>query len=157
MTIDKAEKELLDDKNTVVIIPEIGKEYQYTMKFLQKNTPRVVSDQRVFTELDLGSLQTDITVVVVAREFSNPLQISEMGADNMPHYFDRPFAELEEEQRISKPVKVSKYWVRDNPMRPGKPDTAGILEALAKECLPWRLDFVDKGEDKPQILKLQKV
>ena len=139
------------------MIPEVGKEYTIALKWLQKHAPKVVSDQRVFTELFMSSLQTDVSIVTVAREFSNPIQTPELDRTNAIYHIDRPEPELFEEVRYSQPVKVKDFWVRDNPMRPGKPDTAGILEALGKGCIPWRYIFVDKGETKPDILKLSKV
>lgn len=157
MTLDKAVTDVLADKNTVVVIPEIGKEYDYALKWLRRNASKVISEQRVLTELLISSLQTDITIMTLARDFSNPIEEGQLDVTNKITYHDRAEADLLEEMRLSTPIKVSKYWVRDNPMRPGKPDVPGILEALGKECTPWRYIFVDKGETKPDILKLSKV
>jgi hypothetical protein len=157
MALDKATQDLLNDKNTIVIIPEYGAEYQIAYKFMKRNAPKAVSEARVFTELALGALQTDVSVVVVARNFENPIQEHKIDVGGKSHYPNRPEADLEAEVQVSDPVKVSKYWVRDSPMRPGRPDNAGILEALGKVIDPWHFEFVDKGEAKPELLKLFKV
>lgn len=151
---DKAELEVLNDKNTIVIVPEEGAEHRIARKFLQMNAPKVITEQRMFSELVLGTLQTDITILVVTRDPSIATNTTFADVDGKLHHKSRGDEALLEEVRVSAPVKVSKYWVRDNPMRPGRPDVAGMLEALGKTTTPWRFDFVDKGEDKPQILKL---
>jgi hypothetical protein len=156
MPLDKTAQDLLNDKNTVVIIPPFGAEGVIATKWLRKNASKVISEQRVFTELYLSSLQTDITIVTVARDYSNPIQLPQIDAAGYTHYPNRPEVELDDEVAMSQPVKVSKFWVRDNPMRPGKPDTAGILEALGKVTSPWRLEFIDRGAEKPEILQLVK-
>lgn len=158
MALDKQDQDLLNDKNTVVVIPDFGPEYTIAIKWLRANAQKVISEQRVFTQLVLSALQTDITIVTLAREFSNtsPIQMPQQGLEGKVHYYPRSDAELQSEVQMSEPIKVSKYWIRDNPMRPGRPDTAAILEALGKECGPWRLDFIDKGEDKPEVLALVK-
>lgn len=156
MALDKAEQDLLNDKNTMVIIPEFGMEYTVAMKWLRANAPKVVSEQRVFTQLTLSSLQTDVCVVSLARDYTMPIQTPQVDVAGHTHYPNRPDVDLLSEVELSNPIKVSKYWVRDNPLRPGRPDTAGILEALGKECSPWRLDFADKGSDKPELLTMVK-
>lgn len=156
MALDKVKLDTLLDKNTVVIIPEFGEENKIALKYLRKHASKVVSEQRVYTELVMSTLQTDISVVTVARNYANPIKLSEIDKAGMLNYPRRPDSELEDEVEVSAPIKVSKYWVRDNPMRPGRPDTAGILEAIGKESIPWRLDFVDKGAEKPEVLVLRK-
>ena len=157
MALDKADQDLLNDKNTIVIIPEVQPEYMIATKWLRQNAPKAISEQRVFTELSLSSLQTDIRIVTVARDFAEPVARQVVDAGGGLHYPNRPDAELLAEVDVSDPVQVSKFWVRDNPMRPGKPDTAGILEAINKASMPWIYEFVDKGEAKPDLLKLGKV
>ena len=147
---------LFNDKNTMVIIPEMEEEYRIAYKWLRKHAPKVISEQRVFTELTLSSLQTDITITCLARDYSLPIKHAHINNDDSVSYVNRPEQDLDDEVKFSAPIKVSKFWVRDNPMRPGKPDTAGILEALGKVTSPWRLEFIDKGEAKPDILKLFK-
>lgn len=156
MAIDKADLDVLNDKSTIVVIPEVGEEYTIVRQYLQQFAPKVISEQRVFTELSLGSLQTDVSVVLVFRIFDNPIRTFATDKDGHAYYPKRPNNELFDEVVITAPVKVSKFWLRDNPMRPGKPDSAGILEALGKVSIPWRLDFIDKGETKPELLKLIK-
>lgn len=151
---DKAELEVLNDKNTIVIVPEAGQEHIIVRKYLQANAPKVISEQRMFSELILSTLQTDITIVVVTRNPTMAPNTTFVDVDGKQHHRPRYDEELLEEVRVSAPVKCSKYWVRDNPMRPGRPDVAGMLEALGKTISPWRLDYVDKGEERPQILKL---
>jgi len=157
MALDKATQDALNDKNTIVIIPEVGDEYKIVNKWLKSNASRVITEQRVFTELHLGTLQTDVNIMCVTRNFEMPTRTEVVDNDGRLHYPSRPDAELAAEVCVSEPIRCSKFWIRDNPMRPGRPDTAGILEALNQAVSPWRLDFVDKGENKPQILKLTKV
>jgi hypothetical protein len=156
VAIDKAEQDTLNDKNTIVIIPPFGQEQVIATKWLRRNASKVISEQRVFTELYLSSLQTDITIVVVARDYSNPIKLVEIDNAGNMHYPNRPDPELEEEVEVTTPVKVSKYWTRENPMRPGKPDIAAMLEQLGKETSPWRLEYTDKGAEKPEIMQLVK-
>lgn len=154
--LSKEQNEALIDKDTIVIIPEFGAENQIAMRWLQKNCSRAVSEQRVFTELTIPALQNGVKVMVVARDYTMPIQVAELDNANNLRYPNRPAAELEAEVKVTNPVHVSKYWKRDNPMRPGKPDVAGILGALGEETIPWRLEYTDKGNEKPEIMTLVK-
>lgn len=156
MALDKADQDILNDKNTIVIIPYFGKENQIAINWLRRNASKVITEQRMFTELYMSSLQTDISIVLVMRNYEIPIQTTEVDNAGNTHYPDRPTAQLDEEVEMTTPLKVSKHWVRDNPMRPGRPDVAGILEALGKESSPWRLEFIDKGAERPEILTLVK-
>jgi hypothetical protein len=154
MTITKQQLDALLDTNTIVLALDAGTESQVAFRWLQKHAPKALQDQRVLTELHLMQLQAAVSVCAVFRYPVNAAVNYEPDKAGVIRTYPRPDAELFEEMHATKPVKVGDYWDRPSPTSPGKPDVPRFLDALQQTLVPYRLDFIDKGEAKPSIMKL---
>lgn len=157
MAINEKQLAALNDKSVVIIIPAEGIESALTKKFLQANAPKAVEEQRVFDELHLLALQGQIKVAVVHRNPATPAMKYEVRGDgHMTHYL-RPEKELMDEMIVTKPVEPR--FTREGPMKPLVLNVSGFLEDIGIEMMRFgtRLDYVDKGSQRPQILKVSGV
>lgn len=154
MAITEKQLAALNDKSTVVIIPAEGVESQIALKFLNANAPKVVSEQRVFDELHLLSLQGQIKVCVVHRSPARSAKQYKVRVDGTLVDELRPEKELMDEVIVTFPIEPK--FTREGPMKPLVLDVPGFLEAIGIEMArhSTRLDYVDKGEQRPQILRL---
>ena len=154
MSITAKQLEALNDKATVVIIPDSGVEAQIAVRFLNANAPKVVQEQRVFDELHLLSLQGNIKVCVVHRSPATPAKKYFTRVDGQLVDELRPEKELMDEVLVTEPVAPK--FTREGPMKPLVLDVPGFLEAIGIAMAPGgtRLDYIDKGEQRPQVLKL---
>jgi len=155
MTITKAQIDAItNDQNTIVLVLDAGNESQIAFRWLQRAAPKVLEQQRVLTELHLMQLQAAVNVVAVFRMPVNAAVNYEPDKAGTIRTYPRPDAELMEEMHMTKPVSMKDYWDRPSPTSPGKPDVPRFLEALNIAIVPYRMDFIDKGEAKPSIMKL---
>lgn len=154
MAITDKQLAALNDKSTVVIIPSYGTESELALKFIKANAPKVIEEQRVFDELHLLSLQGQIKVCVVHRSNAKPSVEYAVRGDGTVVSELRPEKELMDEMLVTKPVEPK--FTREGPMKPLVLDVSGFLEAIGIEMArgSTRLDYVDKGEQRPQILRL---
>ena len=144
----------LKDKNTYVLIPENGPESQLAQQFLEANAPSVIAEERVFYELHLLSLHANLNMLAVFRSPKRPCMDYTHGPDGVLRNKLRPVKELMDEMLITQPVTPKFH--KEAPMKPLVMDLPKFLEDMANELVPKgiRLDYVDKGESRPQILKL---
>jgi hypothetical protein len=161
MTIDKKLLDTLSEPNTIVIIQDGGVDSQIAERWLEKHAPKVVEEQRVYTELHLPHLQAPQSVCAVFRSPKTPAVGYVVNQQGSLVSFPRPdmpkgddpgtFSEVV----VTKPIKVGDYWQRTNTRAPGAPDRPAFMQALQETLIPLRLDFADKGEAKPEILALR--
>ena len=142
----------LNDKATVVIIPADGVEAQIARQFLEANAPKTISEDRVFDNLHLLSLQGAIKVCAVYRSNKTPSVRYFRREDGVRESELRPINELMDEMIVTAPVEPK--YTREGPMKPLLLDVAGFLAAMGQQLTPMRLDYIDKGEAKPQVMKL---
>lgn len=154
MPVTEKQLEMLKDKQTLVIIPATGIEGRLAMDFLKANAPSVVKEQRVYEELHLLALQGGIRTTFVFRDPSTPVHEQFVRTDGALSSKQRPTKELMDEMLISHSVEPE--FVREHPLRPAILNVSGYLERVGKALAPHiRLDFIDKGEVKPQVLRLE--
>lgn len=153
MAISNKQIEVLNDKQTVVIIPADGPEAKLAQQFLAMNAPKVVEEQRMFQELHLLALQAAIKVVYVYRNPSTPVQQQFVRPDGLMGAVDRPIKELMDEMIVSKPLEPT--FTREHPLKPPILNISSFLEETGKAFTHGlRLDFVDKGMPRPQVLRM---
>jgi len=155
MTIEKRQIEQLADPNTIVLVLDGGIDAQIAERWLRKNAPKAEQDQRVYDVLELPHLQASMQVCAVFRSPETPALAYSETAQGALVSRPRPDAETFAEMVVTEPVKVGDYWVRDNPRQPGKPDVSAFMQALNTAVRPYRLDYIDKGEQRPSVLKLR--
>lgn len=155
--------DVLNDPNTIVLVLDSSVESQIAMRWLRANAPKCVADQRVLTDgLDLRQLQAAFTLCAVYRNPERPAFEYEPDKQGVVRARPRPDQAnqntgdpgLFSEMVITKPVKVSDFWDRPSPTAFGTINTARFLEALQPTLSPFRLDYIDKGEQRPSIMKL---
>lgn len=155
MTIDKKLLEQISsDANTIVLVLDAGNESQIAMRWLQKNAPKALMDQRVWTDIRLMQLMAPMSVCAVFRMPISPAVNYGPDLAGVIRTSPRPDSELFEEMKVTTPVKVGDYWLRPSPTSLGQPDVPRFLEALQATLVPYRLDYIDKGEQRPNIMKL---
>lgn len=155
MAIDKKLIDTLQDANTIVVMQDGGVDAAIAERWLKQNAPSVLADERVLIELHLTHLLPGQAVCAVFRRPDTPAMNYNVRADNGAVVTTpRPDADTFAEIVVTKPVKVGDYWDKPHARAPGKPNTSAFLEALSQTLLPLRLVYADKGEQKPQILKL---
>lgn len=153
MAVSQKQLEVLNDKNTVVIVPAEGVEAQIAHQFLQHNAPKVVDEQRMFQELHLLALQANIKVVYVYRNPSTPVRQQFVRPDGLMGDAQRPIKELMDEMIVTKPLEP--VFTREHPLKPPILNISSFLEESGKAFSHGlRLDFVDKGMARPQVLRM---
>ena len=153
MAITEKQIATLNDKNTVVIVPSDGVEAQLAHQFLQANAPKVVEEQRMFQELHLLALQAAIKVVYVYRNPSTPVREQFVRPDGLMGDKQRPIKELMDEMIVTKPLEPT--FTREHPLKPPILNISSFLEETGKVFSHGlRLDFVDKGMPRPQVLRM---
>lgn len=153
MTVTDKQLEMLKDKNTLVIIPATGLEGQLAMQFLKANAPSVVKEMRVFEELHLLALQGGVRTAFVFRDPSTPCHEQFVRTDGALSTKQRPIKELMDEMIVSHSVEPQ--FIREHPLKPAILSISKYLEDVGRALAPHiRLDFIDKGEVKPQVLRL---
>lgn len=153
MAVTDKQLAMLNDKDTIVIIPPSGLESQLAMQWLKANAPKVVQEQRVMDELHLLALQGNIKTCFVFRNPSTPCKEQFVLANGALTDKVRPLKELMDEMLVSKPIEP--HFRREHPLKPAILDIPGYLEAVGKELMPYiRLDYVDKAVERPQKLRL---
>lgn len=152
--INAKQLETLNHADTVVIIPATGPEHELAKMFLQNNAPKVIADERMFEELNLLALHGKIKVVVVHRSRAKPAMRYFKQADGMTASELRPEKELMDEMLLSDAVEPK--FLRDGPMKPLLLSVPTFLKELGEALAPMgtRMDYIDKGEVKPQILRV---
>ena len=154
MTVTKAQLETLQDTGTIVLVLDAGIDSQVAQRWLKLNAPKAVQDLRVLTTLDLSQLQASETICAVFRWPETPAVNQGPDPAGVIRSTPRPDPDLFAEMFVTRPVKVGDYWDRPNAGVRGKVDIARFLEAIAPTLLPYRLDYIDKGEQYPRIMKL---
>jgi len=155
--ITKAQIELLNDISTIIVVPDGGIEADIVNRWLRQHAKKAEEEQRVFDALYLHHLQAGQTVVGVYRDPSTPALAYSEGPQGSIVSKPRPDSETFGELVVTAPVKVADHWVRDNPRAPGRPDLTAFKQALDTALLPKRLDYTDKGEARPQVLRMVSV
>jgi len=161
MTIDKKLIDALNDQNTIVIIQDGGIDGAIAERWLRAHAPKVVSDERVYDTIKIPHLQASQTVIAVFRSPNTPAQDIVTADQGRMLHRARPeqpkgddpgtFSEIV----VTPPVKVGDFWQRTNPRQPGYIDVPAFMAALQPTLIPLRLDWADKGMDKPTELKLR--
>lgn len=160
MALDAKLLEALNDKNTLVVVPEAGREHKMVMEWLRMNAPKVIQTKRVFTELDVAALQQGQQIMTVYHDPEFPLVNYEPDRSGALQAIYRPMAELKDEMVVTQPVKLDESnWTTDpdRPMRAGRPNTARFLSALGAAVTPKCFGYADRGEKHPRILKLETI
>lgn len=153
MPITDKQIALLKHKDTIVIIPPEGEAQQIARTFLEYNAPSVIDEMRVFDELHLLSLQTAVNIVCVFRSTKKPTKEYKR-VDGDVTSVPRPEKELLDEVIITQPVAPT--FTREHPMRPPILDKPAFFESMTRATMPYcRLDYVDKGAQVPQLLRLR--
>jgi len=155
MTIDKRLIEALNDPNTIVLVLDGGIDAQIAERWLRKHAPKVEQDARLYDTLELPHMQASMQVMAVFRDPSTPAVAYHENGQGAVLSRPRPDSDTFAEIVVSEPVKVGDYWVRDNPRQPGKPDLHAFMQAMHEAFRPYRLDYIDKGNQTPSKLKLR--
>ena len=153
--ITKAQIDTLTEPTTIVIIADGGTDSEVVERWLRKAAPKVVEEQRYYSELHLALLQPGQAVCALFRSPETPALEYYTDASGRQLSKMRPDEQLFPELVITKPVKTADFWQRANPRTPGHINTTEFLQALNESLIPMRLDYTDKGEHKPSILKLK--
>lgn len=150
------DKKLIDqlnnDANTVALVQETGLPGQVAMRWIKAHAPKALADGRVWTHLYLLHLQADLQVCAVFLDPEQPTMDFERQVDRVLRGYPKPDAELFEHIRITPPIKT--VWERPNKYAPAVPNTSVFIDQLSATLAPLRLDYIDRGEPKPSIMKL---
>lgn len=152
MAITNKQLEVLNDKDTVVIFPANGIESDLAKDFLTNNAPKVVNEDRMFDTLELTMLAAKMKVVFVYRSPKTPALRYINQVDGTKVHERRPEQELMNEMRVYGPFEPA--FTRDGPAKPYKLSVAKFLEDVGAGLEGMRLDFIDKGEARPQVMQL---
>jgi len=158
MSVEAKQLETLNDKNTIVIIPDVQLEHKVVMEWLKQNAPKTLKEGRVFTELDTNTLTRGTSIMAVFHDPDyNLVEYVTNNAGNTVHV-PRKQAELKDEIIVTQPVKLDdSNWALDpdRPMRATRPNTNKFLNQLNATLMPKRMEYCDKGEKKPSLMKLE--
>ena len=155
MAISQKQLESLKDKNNAILIPSLPFEREIAINFLQANAPEVIEQERYFEELYLSSLHAQMKLVCVFRSNRRPAKRWYRGPDGQLIDESRPEKELMDEMRVTQPMTPT--FTKEAPTKPPKLNAAKFLEEMGVELMQrygLRLDFVDKGQQQPQVLQL---
>jgi hypothetical protein len=153
MAITEKQLATLNDKQTIVIVPAEGVEGQLAQEFLKGMAPKVVSELRMFQELHLLALQGSVKVCFVYRNPSTPCYEQFVRPDGLMGSKLRAKKDLMDEMIVTQGIEPE--FVREHPLKPAILNISGFLDSTAKLLAPYiRLDYVDKGEVRPQVLRL---
>jgi hypothetical protein len=152
MAITGKQVEVLNDKDTIVIFPANGVESELARTFLVNNAPKVASEDRMFDTLELTMLAAKMKVAFVYRAPKTPAMKYILQVDGTKTHELRPERELMDEMRVFGPFEPA--FTRDGPAKPYKLSVARFLEDVGAALEGMRLDFIDKGEPRPQVMQL---
>src|ERR1700755_3439901 len=153
MAITDKQLAALNDKDTIVIFPAFGVASDLARTFLVNNAPKVVSEDRMFDTLELTMLQAKMKVCCVYRmPKTPPMRYILQVAGTKTHEL-RPERELMDEMFISAPIEPQ--FTREGPAKPYKLNVALFLEDMGKALEGANLEYIDKGEARPQVLQLK--
>lgn len=154
MTLTKQQLDTLNEPTTIVIVMDGGIDSAIAQRWLAKHAPKVIEDARMYDELHVPHLQGNMTVCAVYRRPDTPALNYTIADQGRVLSAPRPDSETFAEVVVTQPIKVADYWSRPNPRTPGTIDMPRFMEALQASLLPMRMNYIDKGEQKPSILKL---
>jgi hypothetical protein len=144
------------EKDGFAMIPSAEVEAEIALDWLRANAPKLVEEGRVYEEIDVASLQRGTLVAFVFRSPAKPVEETARGDGGERLSVRRPHADLLSEVVCTPLIKVAAYW-RQEPLRPGKPDVAGLLEQAGKLVSPYRLAYSDIASPSPSALRLRKL
>jgi hypothetical protein len=152
MALTDKQLAILNDKETIVIIPPNGIASDLARTFITNSAPKVVSEDRLFDTLELSMLGAKMKVCCVYRSPKTPAMKYILQVDGTKAHELRPEAELMDEMRVSTPIEPQ--FTREGPAKPYKLNVSRFLEDIGQTLDGMRFDYIDKGEARPQVLQL---
>jgi hypothetical protein len=143
---------LWENPHLIVFVPDSSVDQELARAFLTKTAPKIVEEERVVSQAEVGSFSPQQTFICVWRDITRGVNEYTRDEANRLVEVRRPHAELMAELRVGAPVDCSKFWKKASGMRAGAMDTNAVIDAVNATCSPYRLYWKDPGSPLPRIL-----